>query len=788
MPLSPKALAALAAVDSDWELIPIDARKRPVNPATGQPQNDWAGQTYDLEGIEALAPSPHVEAVGVVLGPPSGGLLAVDFDGEAAPDVFRQVFARSPKTLPRTTAWSSGRPGRAQLAFRVAREHWPHLRGRRRWLDENGQTILELRWQGHQSVIAGAHPQTDGYSWLPLRSPADVPTADAPDWLLEPLFRAPDEPTHAEYKPSSADAERALGLLQHIKPRDDYDGWLRVGMALHSVDPGLLSNWVDWSRGSSKFDEAECLTKWESFKGAGTTIGTLYWLAEQDGYTRPRLSAVELMERSAARAAHADDEHPPLDDDGETTRDQLAGQLTSLRADLDLYAILPPKLAQALIARAAAFPVHPTALLGPLLTTAASVLGTRVVAVVNKAWAEPLTIWAGNILPPSALKTPVAKVFEGPLLDLQEASFKAHREAVSRAGDNDPEPTPARRWLVMDSTYERIAQIVAEPATVGLLSLQDELGGWFERLDSSSSAGARAGWLSLWSGSAAMVDRKVAASSFARRTAVSLFGNVQPDRLLAMIGAGGEDAAAAGDGLWARFLWCRPPQLPWKYNPGGESIHQQVLALLRTLDTVPHGSDPSAPGLEVRFPPQVVADLAAPRWEAWAQQAAEASNGSRAAFLGKLRGYSVRLAGLLLLLDLAEAAGLFGHTLHQAAQVDKITGRWFVEVPEPIMAAALDLAEFYLAQFDALQPEIGASDLPADVARFVRKVEELKLQQVSPRDVMRWRLRGRDAMTATQALDFLRTVATAYGFGTVKPGNRQGTWKWVPSVEPSNIV
>ncbi|MEB3320140.1 MAG: DUF3987 domain-containing protein, partial [Cyanobium sp.] len=459
-------------------------------------------------------------------------------------------------------------------------------------------------------------------------------------------------------------------------------------------------------------------------------------------------------------------------------RDQVADQLSHLHADLDLGAVLPPRLAQSLIDRAAAFPVHPTALLGPLLTSAASILGTRVVAVVNAGWSEPLTIWSGNILPPSALKTPVVRVFESPLLDLQESSFKAHRQAVANQCENEPDPPPARRFIVMDSTYERIVQILAEPATVGLLSLQDELGGWFERLDAKSSAGARAGWLSLWSGSAAMVDRKVSASSFARRTAVSLFGNVQPDRLLSMISNGDEDAAAGGDGLWSRFLWCRPPQVPWRYNPGGRSIHLQVLRLLQTLDTVPHGTDARGHGLEVRFPHDVVERMAAPQWEDWAQQAARGSNDARAAFLGKLRGYSVRLTALVLLLDLAESAALFDQQIKQLAKVDPIDGRWFVEVPAEALEAGLRLSRFYLSQFDAIQPELGASELPAPVAKFMRKVEESGLETVTTRQVIAWRLWGRKTMTAKDASTFLETIVSRYGFGFVKRSSQNGAPIW----------
>jgi len=285
MSISPQVWESLQAVDSDWRLIPCDSLKRPVNPKSGTPQPDWASNTYDLDALQEIN-SPYVHAVGVVLGPPSGGLLAVDFDGIGAAATFEQVFSRSHKTLPPTVGWCSGLPQRAQIAFRVPREYWEHLRGRRFW-ELNGKTVLELRWVGHQSVIAGAHPDTAGYHWLKDHSPEDLQVADAPEWLLEPLFKAPQEPTHAVYTPGTSDSSRAEDLLSHIKARDDYSTWLAVGMALHSVSEGLLEPWVNWSRGCSNFDEAECLAKWLSFKGHGVTIGSLYFLARQDGYTPP---------------------------------------------------------------------------------------------------------------------------------------------------------------------------------------------------------------------------------------------------------------------------------------------------------------------------------------------------------------------------------------------------------------------------------------------------------------------------------------------------------------------
>ena len=86
-------------------------------------------------------------------------------------------------------------------------------------------------------------------------------------------------------------------MLQCIDPnsRTDYDGWLEVGMALHHTDPGLLSDWIEWSQQMSNFDEGECLQKWQGFadyKGQPLTIGTLHHYAKQGGYIEPKRQPV----------------------------------------------------------------------------------------------------------------------------------------------------------------------------------------------------------------------------------------------------------------------------------------------------------------------------------------------------------------------------------------------------------------------------------------------------------------------------------------------------------------
>ena len=80
-------------------------------------------------------------------------------------------------------------------------------------------------------------------------------------------------------------------MLAVLPPTEfqSYDRWLKVGMALHSVDDGLLHEWVGWSAQMENFDEAECLAKWQSFgkRTAGlVTIGSLHFWAKGYGYKK----------------------------------------------------------------------------------------------------------------------------------------------------------------------------------------------------------------------------------------------------------------------------------------------------------------------------------------------------------------------------------------------------------------------------------------------------------------------------------------------------------------------
>lgn len=283
--------ADLAALPADWRLVRVGANKAPI---AGDGWFDHDNFSPD-DALELNGSGPP--AWGLKSGPESG-VVVLDLDAEGWRESFEAETGHPITDLPRTIAWSSGKPGRSGRAFQVDPDWWPYLCNRRSWRNANGETAWELRGDRHQAVIIGRHPETGSYRWLPGCSPQDCPDpAPAPEWLLE-LLLVQELPHVEAITPAAGDANRAAAMLQVLPAADftSYGDWLRIGMALHHTDAGLLAQWVDWCRQMPNFDEAECIRKWQSFgkghKGRPATIATLHDLAKRYGYQEPRRKPV----------------------------------------------------------------------------------------------------------------------------------------------------------------------------------------------------------------------------------------------------------------------------------------------------------------------------------------------------------------------------------------------------------------------------------------------------------------------------------------------------------------
>ena len=122
---------------------------------------------------------------------------------------------------------------------------------------------------------------------------------------LAEKFRPPPSksPERSPSKPREqiGEWETVKSALEAI-PSDDRGVWLHVGMSLHSTqDARARELWDEWSRSSTKFDEADQETTWRSFRfehGAeAVTLGTLYHLAREHGWKGSREAPPDMQWR-----------------------------------------------------------------------------------------------------------------------------------------------------------------------------------------------------------------------------------------------------------------------------------------------------------------------------------------------------------------------------------------------------------------------------------------------------------------------------------------------------------
>ncbi len=314
--LKSQLLAALATTPSEWVLTPVDGNKRPY-------RDNW--QSEEPLSSEAIAQAieqgetcthkkkigfgtyrKHHQPLGFGLrtGPVSGGIMTIDADGEAAQALILELGGSQP--LPTTVAFSSGKPGRCQYALKVPQKYWDLIRTRKIKVKGSDGEVqhLEFRWDGCQSVLPpSVHPETGAYHWVEGCKPTECEVAEAPVWVIEQMLVEPSpaassaplqlSPTQAPTTAGAREwtevdfANSYLNALSQSRA-DDYDSWLTVGMALHSVSDSLLSEWDKWSQQSAKYKPGECEKKWKSFNSnGGVSLGTLGHLAKQDGWLHP---------------------------------------------------------------------------------------------------------------------------------------------------------------------------------------------------------------------------------------------------------------------------------------------------------------------------------------------------------------------------------------------------------------------------------------------------------------------------------------------------------------------
>ena len=127
----------------------------------------------------------------------------------------------------------------------------------------------------------------------------------------------------------------------------------------------------------------------------------------------------------------------------------------------------------------------------------------------------------------------------------------------------EPEEPKARRYVVNDTSYEKLGEIQADNPN-GVLTFRDELISFLKPLDREENAAARGFYLSGWNGTSGYTfDRIIRGRTHIEAVCLSLLGSTQPARLADYI----RRAQGAGDdGLVQRFgLLVWPDQSPqWR--------------------------------------------------------------------------------------------------------------------------------------------------------------------------------------------------------------------------------
>ena len=392
-----RLLEQLQELPDNWGLVAVGANKRaymkgwqnaPLTKEQAAAEIIHGSEVEFIRDGKTETRLVKAKAIGVLAGPLSGGLLFVDHDGISANAELERLGLPT-RSLPKSVSFTSGRDGRYQIVYRIPPEYWPSLRSRRVFYtgqldDEGKKEQVDLRWQGHYSVIIGHHPQTSGYRWFRGTSPSDRAVADAPLALIELLLDTPEpEPAPLLAPLAQAGASHPAGplpLLDFITrdsreliesggtPGSWNDDHIRLALDLRGTETWILAQGhrPDLSAGQAfeihitnargKAPDFDDRKAWHRFHGADAhapTPGTpfdklLQRLAFHTRTARPLLppSRATQQEAGAPERAPAPGPFSPQQPTTASTEPAGNGYFTCLGFDQDAFYYQPHRTGQ----------------------------------------------------------------------------------------------------------------------------------------------------------------------------------------------------------------------------------------------------------------------------------------------------------------------------------------------------------------------------------------------------------------------------------------------------------
>ena len=414
----------------------------------------------------------------------------------------------------------------------------------------------------------------------------------------------------------------------------------------------------------------------------------------------------------------------------------------------------------------------------PLISALASAIGTTRVLELKRGWYAPSIIWTAIVGESGSMKTPAFKLVMKPIQDRQRKAFKRHTEAMKqyeadlagwekcysawkRGKSTDeppakPEPPPSVRFIVIDTTVEALAPILAANPR-GLLLSRDELSGWLGSFDryAGKGSGDSSNWLSTHTGESITVDRKTGTprTIHVPSAAVCITGGIQPGILQRAMGAEHRES-----GLLARLLLAYPPRITKRWTEDqidaeSEADLVRVFDRLYELQPVVNDDGETRPGV-VRLSAGAHAIWTA-YYDAHAKEQADLSGDLSAAW-SKLEEYAARLALVI-------------HFTRWAANDPTLVDVNIVN--EESMSAGICLATWFKRETRRVYAILDESEADRDRRRLVEWIDN-RGGSVTAREVQQGCGWLKDSGTAKAALDVL--CKENRGVWVASPAGRRG--------------
>jgi hypothetical protein len=176
-------------------------------------------------------------------------------------------------------------------------------------------------------------------------------------------------------------------------------------------------------------------------------------------------------------------------------------------------------------AEAAVIGCDPSALAMGTLGTFSGALhhGFTLKMLRNGDWCVPPRLWLLLVALVSGKKSPILKAATRPLVhyeahqrDLYRLAMRDYEQAMEQTKDGEEcpveEPEPPLRYLVWDTTVEKLGEILTRgDGKKGLLVLADEISGWLGAMERYAHGGGgrsdRAFWLMAYDGGPYSIER-----------------------------------------------------------------------------------------------------------------------------------------------------------------------------------------------------------------------------------------------------------------------------------------